>query len=67
MASVQQAVGVDLNYTHPSSRPVGRGFSMSGDEAYRQSKPALERILNNGVRVALIYGDAGQFWQIIHI
>ena len=58
LASTQQAIGVDLNYTHDFSRPVGRGFSITGDEALRQSRPALERILSNGVRVALIYGDA---------
>ena len=58
LASTQQALGVDLNYTHDFSVPVGRGFFLSGDESYRQSLPALERILNNGVRVALTYGDA---------
>lgn len=57
-ASVQQAIGVDLNYTHDFSVPVGRGFYLTGDGVYRQSLPALERILDNGVRVALIYGDA---------
>ena len=58
LASTQQAVGVDLNYTHAFSRPVGQGFWRTGDEAYRNSINALERILDNGVRVALIYGDA---------
>jgi carboxypeptidase C (cathepsin A) len=33
---------------------------MTGDEMYRRSKASLERILNNGVRVALIYGDEGK-------
>jgi hypothetical protein len=63
LASTQQAVGVDLNYTHDYSRPVGRGFSMTGDEALRQSIRALERILENGVRVALIYGDADYIFK----
>ena len=58
LASTQQAIGVDLNYTKAYSRQVGRGFTLTGDEVLRQSIRALERILDNGVRVNLIYGDA---------
>lgn len=36
----------------------GRGFGKTGDFVYRRFIHDLERILNNDVRVALIYGDA---------
>ena len=58
MASTQQALGVNLNYTADSSALVGEGFSDTGDFVYPQFKTDLEMILNNGVRVALYYGDA---------
>ncbi|MCJ1405649.1 hypothetical protein MMC11_008878 [Xylographa trunciseda] len=58
LASTQQALGVNLNYTADSSALVGEGFSDTGDFVYPQFKTDLEMILNNGVRVALYYGDA---------
>ncbi|KAK5164759.1 uncharacterized protein LTR77_009422 [Saxophila tyrrhenica] len=57
-AEIQNALGVDLNYTQAYSPFVGRGFARTGDFVYRRFMHDLERILNNGVRVALIYGDA---------
>ena len=57
-APVQNALGVNLNYTRTYSPQVGKGFQITGDFVYRRFLHDLERILNNGVRVALIYGDA---------
>ncbi|KAK5115280.1 hypothetical protein LTR62_001480 [Meristemomyces frigidus] len=57
-AAVQNALGVDLNYTADSSNQVGKGFSSTGDFVYSSLIADLETILNNGVRVALYYGDA---------
>ncbi|KAK5128963.1 hypothetical protein LTR85_000296 [Meristemomyces frigidus] len=57
-APVQEAIGVNINYTADSSSLVGEGFSYTGDFVYRDFKADLERILDEGVRVALYYGDA---------
>ncbi|KAK3670983.1 hypothetical protein LTR78_009099 [Recurvomyces mirabilis] len=57
-AAVQNALGVNLNYTADSSSQVGRGFSSTGDFVYRSLIQDLENLLNAGVRVALYYGDA---------
>ena len=57
-AEVQQALGVNINYTSTSSSQVGEGFQATGDFVYHRFKDDLERILDNGLRVALIYGDA---------
>ncbi|KAK4545187.1 hypothetical protein LTR36_003366 [Oleoguttula mirabilis] len=57
-AAVQDAIGVNLNYTADSSSLVGKGFASTGDFVYRDFKADLERILDGGVRVALYYGDA---------
>ena len=51
-------MGVNINYTSTSSRLVGRGFSYTGDFVYPDFLEDLSTVLNNGVRVALIYGDA---------
>ncbi|KAL8952787.1 MAG: hypothetical protein Q9222_001334 [Ikaeria aurantiellina] len=56
-ASVQNALGVNLNYTQ-SNNDVTYAFQMTGDFAYPNFIPDLEMILNNSVRVALFYGDA---------
>lgn len=55
---VQNALGVKINYTRTSSLYVGQGFAATGDFVYRMFIRDLEEILNNDVRVALIYGDA---------
>lgn len=56
-AEVQNALGVNLNYTQ-SNNDVYYAFSNTGDFAYPNFIPDLEMILNNSVRVSLIYGDA---------
>ncbi|KAK4899796.1 hypothetical protein LTR27_003062 [Elasticomyces elasticus] len=55
---VQNALGVNINYTADSSSLVGRGFSYTGDFVYGFFKEDLEMLLDSGVRVALYYGDA---------
>ncbi|KAI1344910.1 peptidase [Xylariaceae sp. FL0016] len=57
-AEVQNAIGVDINYTSTSSQQVWLGFDYTGDFVYPDLLEDLENILNSGVRVALIYGDA---------
>lgn len=56
-AEVQQALGVDLNYTS-SNNDVYYAFSRSGDFSYPVFIEDLEIVINNGVRVSLFYGDA---------
>jgi carboxypeptidase C (cathepsin A) len=55
-AEIQNALGVDVNYT-ASSGQVWIGFDWSGDWSY-SLLPELEDLLDAGVRVSLIYGDA---------
>ena len=57
MASTQNALGVDLNYTATASNQVFSGFNDVGDFVV-SFLPGLENLLNNSVRVAMIYGDA---------
>lgn len=57
LPDVQQALGVDLNYTQ-SNDDIFYAFQKTGDFAYPVFIDDLEMILNNSVRVALIYGDA---------
>jgi hypothetical protein len=57
-AFVQNAIGVDLNYTFSVSGQVSVGFDNSGDFVYGSILQDLEDLLNHGVRVALVYGDA---------
>jgi len=56
-ADVQNALGVNLNYTDYGAL-VGEGFTDTGDFVYTEILADLERILDSGVRVALYYGDA---------
>ncbi|KAL9603027.1 MAG: hypothetical protein Q9219_001391 [cf. Caloplaca sp. 3 TL-2023] len=56
-AAVQNALGVNLNYTQ-SNNDVGYAFANTGDFAYPNFIEDLEMILNNSVRVSLFYGDA---------
>ncbi|ORY17486.1 Alpha/Beta hydrolase protein [Clohesyomyces aquaticus] len=58
LASTQEALGVNINYTSTNARNVSRGFSQTGDFVFPNFKDDLEEILGYGVRVALIYGDA---------
>ncbi|KAI4285459.1 MAG: hypothetical protein L6R38_000623 [Xanthoria sp. 2 TBL-2021] len=56
-ANVQNALGVNLNYTQ-SNNDVNYAFQMTGDFAYPNFIEDLQMILNTSVRVALFYGDA---------
>ena len=58
LASTQEALGVNINYTSDSSDAVGLGFYYTGDFVFPVFKTDLEEILDNGVRVALYHGDA---------
>ncbi|KAJ9653818.1 hypothetical protein H2198_007046 [Neophaeococcomyces mojaviensis] len=57
-ASVQDALGVDTNYTSFSNTDIYYAFQQTGDFVYPNFLEDLEHILNSGVRVSLIYGDA---------
>lgn len=57
-AKVQNAIGVDINYTSTYSPQVGYGFDYTGDHVYPELLEDLEAVVGYGVRVALIYGDA---------
>ncbi|KAI2625042.1 peptidase [Hypoxylon sp. NC1633] len=57
-AKVQNAIGVDINYTSTSSEAIWIGFDYSGDFVYPNLLEDLETLLQSDVRVALIYGDA---------
>ncbi|KAL6721823.1 hypothetical protein ACLMJK_000928 [Lecanora helva] len=57
LASVQNALGVNLNYTE-SNADVSYAFQQTGDFAYPNFITDLETILNNSVRIALYHGDA---------
>ncbi len=56
-AEIQQAMGVNLNYTY-FSPDVAQAFNVSGDAIYPDSIRDLEFLLDQNVRVALVYGDA---------
>ena len=58
LASTQQALGVDLNYTSDSSAAIFNGFSYTGDFVYPTFLADLEDLLNRGVRVSIYHGDA---------
>jgi carboxypeptidase C (cathepsin A) len=56
---VQNAIGVDLNYsTLLANDKIYFAFQQTGDFIYPNFIDELETILNNSVRVSLIYGDA---------
>ena len=57
LAPVQNAVGVNLNYTE-SNADVYYAFSITGDFVYPTYIEDLQMVIDNGVRVSLIYGDA---------
>ena len=58
LASTQEALGVDTNYTEYSNTEIYYAFAQTGDFVYPNFKDDLEAILNASVRVAMIYGDA---------
>lgn len=53
---VQKALGAPLNFTW-SSAMIGRSFDMHGDLARGGYLEALADLLDNGVKVHLMYGD----------
>ncbi|KAL2072604.1 hypothetical protein VTL71DRAFT_11947 [Oculimacula yallundae] len=55
--SVRNALGVNLNYS-ASNNEVYYAFQQTGDFVYPNFMEDLEMLLNNSVRVSLIYGDA---------
>lgn len=55
---IQQAIGVNINYTGQMSDAVYTAFDMRGDEMYPEAKQELESLLDHGVRVVLFHGDA---------
>ncbi|KAF2089818.1 peptidase S10, serine carboxypeptidase [Saccharata proteae CBS 121410] len=57
LASVQEALGVSLNYTS-SNGEVYYAFQQTGDFVFPNFVEDLEMLLQAGVRVALYYGDA---------
>ena len=57
LAHVQQAIGVDLNYTDANDDTY-YAFQQTGDFVYQSLLQDLTDIVNSGVRVALFYGDA---------
>ncbi|KAF2497731.1 peptidase S10, serine carboxypeptidase [Lophium mytilinum] len=56
-ANVQNALGVNLNYTSANDW-VYWAFQQTGDFIYDSFIGDLENLLDQGVRVSLIYGDA---------
>lgn len=56
-ASIQQAIGVSVNYTE-SNNDVYYAFTRTGDIGFPVFIEDLEFLLNSTVRVALYYGDA---------
>jgi carboxypeptidase C (cathepsin A) len=58
LASTQEALGVNINYTTTNARNVSAGFASTGDFVWPNFIKDLEEILGYGVRVALLYGDA---------
>ncbi|KAH7417353.1 carboxypeptidase-like protein S1 [Cadophora sp. MPI-SDFR-AT-0126] len=55
--STRNALGVNLNYSQ-SNDEVYYAFQQTGDFVYPNFIEDLEMLLNNSIRVSLIYGDA---------
>lgn len=62
LASTQEALGVDTNYTLDANTNIYYAFQQTGDFVYPNFLEDLEQILNSGVRVSLVYGDADYIW-----
>ncbi|KAK5081947.1 hypothetical protein LTR05_007089, partial [Lithohypha guttulata] len=58
LASTQEALGVDTNYTSFSNTNIYYAFQQTGDFVYPNFLDDLERILNSGVRVNWFGGEA---------
>lgn len=61
-ASTQEALGVTTNYSQFSNSDIYYAFQQTGDFVYIDFLDDLQNILNSGVRVSLIYGDADYIW-----
>lgn len=57
-AEVQQAIGVDLNYSGSNSIEVYEQFHFTGDWVRSGPLTDLSELLESGTRVTLMYGDA---------
>lgn len=57
LASTQEALGVDTNYTTTTNYDVFFAFQKTGDYVYRTFLEDLEHVLNSSVRVSLVYGE----------
>ena len=55
---VQQALGVDLNYSGSNSIDVYGQFHITGDWVRSRPLTDLSELLESGTRVALLFGDA---------
>ena len=53
---VQEALGVPLNWSNPSIAVQNAMFVGTGDAA-RQTYAHLQRVLDAGIKVAMVYGD----------
>ncbi|KAI9839537.1 MAG: hypothetical protein M1819_002163 [Sarea resinae] len=58
LPAVQNALGVDLNYTQDANNEVYYAFQNTGDFVYPNFIDDLEYLLSAGLRVNLYYGDA---------
>ena len=57
-ASIQEALGISVNNSMSTNNGVHNAFQQSGDAVFGYAFQALEKILGEGVRVVLYYGDA---------
>lgn len=58
LASTQEAIGVNTNYTQFSNTQIYYAFQRAGDFVYPIFLEDLQVLLDSPVRVALLYGDA---------
>ena len=58
LASTQEALGVDTNYTSDANDETYYAFQQTGDFVYPNFLADIEMILATPVRVSLMYGDA---------
>ena len=54
---VQAALGVPVNYSNPGGNAPYYGFQITGDYARGGLLEDLAYILDNGIKVAMVYGD----------
>lgn len=54
---VQQALGVPVNYTNPGGNAPYYGFQLTGDYVRGGRLEDLSSLIEDGIKVALVYGD----------